>query len=352
MKIIVQIRSKPRYRVVAGVSGAAVLAVVCAAAVAPELVIAPLAGGGTSPSPAGAAKGATGDGARGADGGGAGGEEEVAGAAGPPPPAGAVQVIPHRIPARTAAEAMLGHAERLERAERLRATAARRWRVPELPPLAPPPPPEKVELKTEPGHIAGAGLPPVITRVPTDDKVVFLTIDDGAEKDPDLLRMMRELDIPYSSFVTDYVARDDYGYFRAMRRDGNHVHNHTVTHKELPRLSRAGQREEICDQQDNLEREIGERPALFRPPYGAYDESTLRAAAECGVQAVPLWAEEAFADRMEWGRADRRFHPGDIILTHFRGEDAWAGSMPDMIRLVLKTVAEQGFAIARLEDYI
>ncbi len=327
------------------------LAVVCAAAVAPEAVVAPVSDGGKWRRLGGEASGANGP-QETEKSEGAGGADEVEGAAAPPRRADAAPALPLPVPARSAAEALRGYADRLEQAEQLRVAAAKRWGVRKLPPRPPAPPEEKAELKTEPGHITGKGLPPVITRVPTEDKVVFLTIDDGAEKDPDLLRMMRELDIPYSSFLTDYVVRDDYGYFRAMRKDGNRIHNHTVSHKELPKLSYAEQRKEICDQQDNLEREIGERPRLFRPPYGAYDEDTLRAAAACGVEAVPLWAEEAFADRMEWGRADRKFHPGDIILTHFRGEDVWEGSMPDMIRLVLSTVAEQGFAIARLEDYL
>ncbi|MBB0245120.1 polysaccharide deacetylase family protein, partial [Streptomyces alkaliphilus] len=253
---------------------------------------------------------------------------------------------------RLAGDAMLAHAERLERLEQRRIAAARTWRL-SKPPLRPPAPPkERPTLVTEPGHISGDGLPPVITRVPTEDRVVFLTIDDGAEKDPKLLEMMRELDIPYTAFLSDHVARNDYDYFRRMHADGHGIHNHSINHREMPKLSREEQKREICRQQDVLEKEIGERPTMFRPPYGAYDRTTLEVAAECGVELVPLWAEEAFVDRMEWGRGDRKFHPGDIILTHFRGPNEWKGTMPDMIRLVLDTATEQGFALARLEDYI
>ncbi|WP_227870265.1 polysaccharide deacetylase family protein [Streptomyces otsuchiensis] len=254
--------------------------------------------------------------------------------------------------ARTVAGLVSAYAERVELAERTRVKAVKTWKVGKPPLRAPAPPREKPKLKTEPGHISGKGLPPVITQVPTKDKVVFLTIDDGAEKDPELLRMMRELDIPYSSFLTDYVSRDDYGYFRTMREEGARIQNHSVNHKEMPRLSLAEQRKEICTQQDVLEKEIGERPTMFRPPYGAYNRDTLKAAAECDVDVVPLWTAEAFADRMEWGRGDGKLYPGDIILTHFRGKGQWAGSMPDMVRLVVKTATEQGFAIARLEDYV
>jgi peptidoglycan/xylan/chitin deacetylase (PgdA/CDA1 family) len=263
-------------------------------------------------------------------------------------PLGASQLVQ----VRTVADALVAYAERIERAETRRVSAARRWKVGKVPLRPPAPPDRKPELAAESGQLAGEGLPPVITRVPTEDKVVFLTIDDGAEKDPELLAVMRELAIPYSAFLADYVSRDDYGYFRRMHADGAAIHNHSVNHREMTRLTYAQQRKEICTQQDVLEREIGERPALFRPPYGAYDRNTLRAAAACGVEVVPLWAAEAFADRMEWSRADRRLHPGDIILTHFRGEGQWAGSMADMVRRVVRTATAQGFAIARLEDYL
>ncbi|MDT0443618.1 polysaccharide deacetylase family protein [Streptomyces johnsoniae] len=274
--------------------------------------------------------------------------------ANPPGALGARTVLglPRHRQAQAVADATAAYAKRLERAEARRVVAAKRWGLRRAPLRAPAPPAHKPKLATEPGHLSGPGLPPVIVRAPTEDKVVFLTIDDGADKDPKLLDMLRELDVPYSSFVTDYVARDDYGYFRRAHRNGSGVHNHTVTHPELPRLSYRQQRAEICRQQDNLEREIGERPVLFRPPYGAYDRDTLRAAASCGVTAVPLWAQEAFPDRIEWGRADRKFHPGDIILTHFRGPGEWDGTMTDMVRRVLDTATEQGFALARLEDYL
>jgi peptidoglycan/xylan/chitin deacetylase (PgdA/CDA1 family) len=245
------------------------------------------------------------------------------------------------------------HAERLRRAEARRAAASRRWGMARTPLRAPARPERKPQLTTEATHIPGAEeLPPVITRVPTDDKVVFLTIDDGYEKDPELLRMLRELDVPYSAFLTDHAAKDDYEYFRRMKRDGVPINNHTLSHPELTGLSHEEQRREICGQQEVLKKEIGTAPTLFRPPYGAYNGDTLRAAASCGIRALPLWAEEAWAERFDWGRADQKFHPGDIILTHFRGPQEWGGTMTDMVRRTLRTATDQGFALARLEDYV
>ncbi|NBM21071.1 polysaccharide deacetylase family protein [Streptomyces sp. GC420] len=247
-----------------------------------------------------------------------------------------------------AARSLAGYAER----QRVRVAAARKWGLARVPLVAPEPPSVKPRIRTRQGFSAGPGLPPVFTTVPTEEKVVFLTIDDGAEKDPRLLRMMSDLGIPYSAFLSDYLVRGNYGYFRKMRDRGVALHNHTLHHPYLPALSYAAQRREICGQQEIIEKRYGKRPHLFRPPYGNYDRDTLRAAGSCGVKAVPLWAAEAFPDRMEWREADRDLHPGDIILTHFRGPNEWEGSMPDMIRHVMRVVTERGYAVARLEDYV
>ncbi|MEV6315878.1 polysaccharide deacetylase family protein [Streptomyces sp. NPDC051776] len=238
------------------------------------------------------------------------------------------------------------------RSQAVRLAFAHRWGL-SVPPLIAPAPPER---RLAPGALRGlsgsSGLPPVIARVPTSDRVVFLTIDDGVHKDPRLIRMLRELGVPVSAFLSDYVVRDDYDYFRQLQSLGVAINNHTINHEDLLTLSYRGQRKEICRQQDTIEREFGVRPRIFRPPYGNWDRDTLRAARSCGITVVPLWSQEAFARRIEYGGGEHRFRPGDIILTHFRGKSEWDGTMPDMVRRVIRAATSQGFALARLEDYI
>lgn len=230
--------------------------------------------------------------------------------------------------------------------------AAAKWGLDRPPLAAPPRPAVKPALETPSGFFRGPGLIPAITRIPTTDKVVFLTIDDGTEKDPQFASMASELGVPFSAFVTDSAIRGDYAYFRDLHARGHAIHNHTLTHPQLTRLEPEEQRAEICGQQDVVQREFGTRPALFRPPFGEFDRDTLEIARECGVRVAPLWSEEAFPNRLEYRRADRKLHPGDIILTHFNGPRQWGGSMTDMLRLVLRKVTEQGMALARLEDYL
>ncbi|MFF6993750.1 polysaccharide deacetylase family protein [Streptomyces sp. NPDC008313] len=280
--------------------------------------------------------------------------EQQARPAQPGQPAGHAQGRPPlKAPA---ARALDSYATGLHRSYAARVAAAKHWKLAKLPLVPPPPPAKKPVLTTREGFEVDGhedeDLPPVFTTVPTEDKVVFLTIDDGAEKDPAFLRMMSELKIPYTVFLSDFAVKDDYGYFRRMRDRGVVLNNHTLHHRYLPALSYKEQKHEICGMQEVMRKQFGERPALFRPPYGNYDRDTLRAAKSCGVKAAPLWDEEVYVDHWEYREDDRDLHPGDIVLTHFRGRGEWDGTMPDMVRRFLKKVTDKGYAVARLEDYL
>jgi peptidoglycan/xylan/chitin deacetylase (PgdA/CDA1 family) len=255
-----------------------------------------------------------------------------------------------------AARALAAYASRLRQAEARRAAVAKRWGLAEVPLTPPAPPARKPVIEARKGFEVDdqkeLGLPPVFTTVPTKDKVVFLTVDDGSAKDPAFLRMMSDLKIPYTAFLSDFLVKDDYGYFRRMRDRGITLNNHTLHHPYLPALSYERQKHEICGMQDVMETEFGRRPTVFRPPYGNYDQDTLRAAKSCGIRYAPIWDEEVFVDHWEYREEDQDLHPGDIVLTHFQGRKEWNGTMPDMVRRFLRTVTAKGYAVARLEDYL
>jgi peptidoglycan/xylan/chitin deacetylase (PgdA/CDA1 family) len=227
-----------------------------------------------------------------------------------------------------------------------RAAAFRKWGIPLL---APPPAPPRVK----PVKTAG-GVIPVVSRVPTTQKIVFVTFDDGAEKDPRFVQMMRDLRIPFTMFLTDDIIRNDYGYFKPLQALGNSIEDHTLSHPDLRLRTLAQQEHEICAQQTRLTREYGVRPGLFRPPYGALDAATRTATRSCGgLRAIILWRESMQIKRVAFQDATKRFHPGDIILAHFRGPSELKGkSMTTMTANMLRQIAAQGFTVARLEDYV
>lgn len=225
------------------------------------------------------------------------------------------------------------------------AAAFRKWKIK---PFAPAPAPPKVKPVT-----TGSGVPPVVSDIPTQEKIVFVTFDDGAEKDPKFVAMMRELKVPFTMFLTDDIIRSDYGYFKPLQQLGNAIQNHTLTHPNLRTESEAAQQHEICTQQTKLKAEYGTTPRLFRPPYGNLNEATKTAVKSCGLQAIILWRESMQIKGMQYQRGDKKLHPGDIILAHFRGPSELKGtSMTEMTANMLRMISEQGFTVARLEDYV
>ncbi|WP_244291281.1 polysaccharide deacetylase family protein [Streptomyces subrutilus] len=214
-----------------------------------------------------------------------------------------------------------------------------------------PKPAQKPQLpKADPGKV------PVIDRIPVapEDKVVFLTFDDGAEKDPEFLRMAADLQLPISMFLTDSAASSDYGHFEKLRDNGSAstINNHTLTHPNLRTLPFAAQKHEICGQQDRLEKRFGRRPPLFRPPFGNYNDDTLRAASECGVSSLVLWRVSMQINNFQYAEGSA-LKPGDIILAHFRGPAELKGATEtQMTARMLQRIQEQGYRIGRLEDYL
>ncbi|MGX8906668.1 polysaccharide deacetylase family protein [Streptomyces netropsis] len=227
--------------------------------------------------------------------------------------------------------------------------AYRRWGL-DKPLAAPPAPPaRKLTESVKPG-----GAPLLVRRVPTRDKVVFVTIDDGAEKDPEFVKMAEDLKLPLTMFLTDDIARAGrgYPYFDRLHALGNGVHNHTLGHPDLRTLTPDAQRRQICGQQDVLAKRYGTRPTLFRPPYGNYNGATLAAAGGCGVKAVVLWETTMQINDMRYAQGGK-LRPGDIVLAHFRGPKELKGtSMTRMTTNMLRSIQKQGYTVARLEDYL
>ncbi|MFI6471391.1 polysaccharide deacetylase family protein [Streptomyces sp. NPDC050516] len=222
-----------------------------------------------------------------------------------------------------------------------RVVAARRWGL--AAPLEPAPRPPA----------ARPALPYVVDRVPLHGvKVVFLTFDDGPGTDPGFPRMVRDLKLPVALFLNDSVAASGYDRVETLRALGAGVHNHTLDHPDLRTLDDAAQRAEICGQRDRLAARFGARPHLFRPPYGAYDASTLRAAKECGVTAVVLARATMAADGLQYAEGAHHLLPGDIVRAHLPEPGESGVSATRLTARLLDEVQAQGFAVGRLEDYL
>jgi peptidoglycan/xylan/chitin deacetylase (PgdA/CDA1 family) len=197
--------------------------------------------------------------------------------------------------------------------------------------------------------------PKVFSHVPMTDKVVFVTIDDGIEKDPKFIQMVKDFQIPITISLADVLIRDDYAYFEKLYETGYiSIQNHTVTHPlDMPGLSASHQLYEISGQQDKLRKEYGTTPYIFRPPGGNYDATTIDSVRKAGLKGLMLWKEAMQISDMEYQTSAHRLTPGDIILCHFRGPAQLHGeTMVRMMTRLYKHIQAQGFTVADVTKYV
>ncbi len=207
-----------------------------------------------------------------------------------------------------------------------------------IPKFGPAPAPEKITLPDGPSAAW-------MTRIPTTQKVAFLTIDDGWVKRPEAVQLVQAAHIPVTLFLTINAIRNDPAYFKRLQASGAVIEAHTLTHADLKGKSYDFQKREICGSADQLGAIYGRRPVLFRPPFGDKDPTTLQVVHDCGMKAAFFWKETVDKGVVAFQEGNT-VQAGDIILMHFRpafAEDFLAA---------LQAIHDAGLTPALLEDYV
>ncbi|MEU8333071.1 polysaccharide deacetylase family protein [Micromonospora sp. NPDC048839] len=214
------------------------------------------------------------------------------------------------------------------------------WYVSQVPTFPEAPPPQPVPLPA-------TGAAQFWHRLPTDQKVAFITIDDGGlARPPAVPDFIERAHIPVTMFLNSPAAQEHTDYFRQIVAAGGVVENHTITHTSLAGRSYDYQKREICGAADRLETLFGTRATLFRPPFGNHDATTLRAAHDCGAKAVFHWTETVHEGKVRYQTPDKVVRPGDVLLMHFRP------ALMDDLLAALKAIHRSGLTPALLEDYV
>ncbi|WP_427017334.1 polysaccharide deacetylase family protein [Pseudarthrobacter sp. P1] len=187
---------------------------------------------------------------------------------------------------------------------------------------------------------------PVLTKIPTQQKVVFLTIDDGANKTAQEIALLKSNKIKATLFLAQAFINDNPDFFKGFQTDGSMVEDHSVGHLlNLVQLPYSQQKAEICGMADFEQAHYGRRPVFFRPPGGPYSETMRKAAADCGMKAIIDWEAKANAGGMDY-QCGKSLRPGDIVLMHFRPEFAAD------FQAFLTAQKAAGLDVVLLEDYL
>lgn len=162
------------------------------------------------------------------------------------------------------------------------------------------------------------GAVPVIRKIPTTEKVAFLTIDDGIVTNPSDAQLMQAADARATFFLVYRFINTDASFFQNLASStGSDIENHTYDHYLLTNLTYDQQKEDICKNADVFTGWFGKRPVLLRPSGGAYNDTTLHAAADCGMKALIMWDASINNGAIKYQNGTK-MQSGDIVLMHFR----------------------------------
>ena len=189
--------------------------------------------------------------------------------------------------------------------------------------------------------------------VQRDDKVVALSFDAawGNEDTQLLIDILNKYKTNTTFFVVgDWVDRYPESV-QALHDNGNEIMNHSSDHAHFSSLTT----EQIVDDLQRCNAKIeaitGQSPALFRCPYGEYDDHVISAVNSIGMTAVQ-WD----VDSLDWKglsaqeiekRVLDKVQPGSIVLFHNAAENT-----PEALPGIIEALLADGYTIVPVSQIL
>ena len=155
-----------------------------------------------------------------------------------------------------------------------------------------------------------------------DRPQIAITVDDGPDPlhTPRMLDIFRDFAVRATFFVVGGAAEQYPDLVLRMKKEGHEVGSHSYSHPYFHRLSWSGAIREIEMSRWVLDRILGEKCKLFRPPHGKLSLRSLIPAWAAGHQVV-MWNVDLKDYRASSGDVEAQLDrtnlaPGDIILYH------------------------------------
>jgi peptidoglycan/xylan/chitin deacetylase (PgdA/CDA1 family) len=149
-----------------------------------------------------------------------------------------------------------------------------------------------------------------------------LTFDDGPDPDatPAILDALDEADLRATFFVVGEQLMRHWAIAREARARGHELALHGAAHPRHAELSPAAARDEVARGVGAFEAASGERPKLFRPPYGRFSEHSHEACLKLGLEPVYWSAWGLDCEPVPPARiaelVTRDLTPGAIVVLH------------------------------------
>ncbi|GFZ86799.1 polysaccharide deacetylase familiy protein [Paenibacillus marchantiophytorum] len=195
-------------------------------------------------------------------------------------------------------------------------------------------------------------------------KGVAFTFDDGPDPSytPDLLDLLQEHDVKATFFVLGKKAEEHPELIRRMHQEGHQIGIHNYIHRSNWILSPWANRREQADRTaDIVERITGERPIVYRPPWGLLnigDLILMRKNYRIVLWSVMVgdWKPAVSVEQLKMNLL-KRIKPGSIIVLHDSGDTLGADEeaprqMIAGLKEVLIEVRRKGLECLRTDELL
>lgn len=150
--------------------------------------------------------------------------------------------------------------------------------------------------------------------------------------------------------VGDWVDKNQ-EVVKKIYEAGHEIGNHSNTHPHVNNLTYEENLEEIEKCSQKIEQITGQKPTLYRAPYGEYNNTVIKAGFENGYFCIQ-WNKDtldyqALTGEQMWKRIGENLQNGDIILSH-----NGTAHTSDSLDMLLKNIKEKGYQVVKVSELI
>lgn len=192
------------------------------------------------------------------------------------------------------------------------------------------------------------------SRGPQEEKLIALTFDDGPHpsRTPQVVEILKSHEATATFFMLGSMVEKNPGIARMVAEAGFEVGNHSISHARLNRGGEEKIRREIEEATHIIETATGQRPTLFRPPYGLVGSDMRAVCKEHGMAMIMWsvdprdWESSATADSII-SKVKQEAHNGAIICMH----DIKGRTVEALPRLITE-LREEGYEFVTVSTMI
>lgn len=191
---------------------------------------------------------------------------------------------------------------------------------------------------------------PAVAIVNENGPMIALTFDDGPypKVTGHILDVLEKNGVCATFFVLGSRIEGHEDMLTRMDELGCEIGNHSFSHADLTRLSKADCQRELSDTDAEIRRVTGHEASVVRPPYGYYNKTVMSAAG----RPLILWT----VDTNDWrGKAPgeiadyviQQAKEGSVILMHDQQTQT-----ADAMEMIIPTLIEEGFRFVTVSELI